>query len=228
MDVDEPWAGQMMQAIAGMEDEEREGLTGSFAMIRLTDHAVVISLRQVAERGIMTRKLRAAALTDTLTELPNRRYAMKRLKQEWESARRTGRPLSVVMCDIDKFKSVNDTFGHDAGDRVVQTIAELMKNTSPKQSIAGRLGGEEFALFLTHTEVDSMEQVAEALRQAVENTSFKSADGDDFNVTVSVGAALTSEAETAEGLLKAADLRLYAAKHRGRNQVVTPNDPLVK
>ena len=98
-------------------------------------------LRQVAELGIMTRRLRAAALTDQLTDLPNRRYAMKRLKQEWEAARRTGRPLSVIMCDVDHFKRVNDEHGHGTGDAVLREVARVLRSAAPPTCSAVSGGG---------------------------------------------------------------------------------------
>lgn len=100
-----------------------------------------VRLRQVAELGIMTRKLRAAAMTDPLTELPNRRYAMNRLKQEWNSSKRTGRPLSVVVVDIDHFKGVNDQHGHDVGDLVLREVATVLRTHTRSGDVLCRVGG---------------------------------------------------------------------------------------
>lgn len=176
-------------------------------------------LRQVAELGIMTRKLRAAALTDTLTELPNRRYAMKRLKQEWETARRTGRPLSVVICDIDNFKRVNDDFGHDVGDIVLREVAHTLQGHGRASDVLCRLGGEEFLVINVATDVDTSEKAAERLRAAIARHTIRKG-GFDRAVTLSLGVAqMTAEMESIDDLIKASDEALYAAKEGGRNTV---------
>lgn len=96
--------------------------------------------RQIAHLAIMTRKLRQAALTDVLTNLPNRRYGMNRLQEEWENALRTDHPLSVAMMDIDYFKRVNDDFGHDAGDAVLKECAEVLRHNMRRGDVLARLG----------------------------------------------------------------------------------------
>ena len=176
-------------------------------------------LRQVAELGIMTRKLRAAALTDTLTELPNRRYAMKRLKQEWETARRSGRPLSVVLCDIDHFKRVNDDFGHDVGDIVLREVAHTLQAHGRASDVLCRLGGEEFLVINVATDVDTSEKAAERLRAAIARHTIRKG-GFDRAVTLSLGVAqMSAEMESIDDLIKASDEALYAAKETGRNKV---------
>lgn len=177
-------------------------------------------LRQVAELGVMTRKLRAAALTDTLTELPNRRYAMKRLKQEWESAQRTGRALSVVMCDIDHFKRVNDEHGHDAGDAVLRETGMTLQSQLRASDVLCRLGGEEFLVIAVGADADTGVQVADRLRKAVERHRIRYQTFDRA-VTVSLGVAQAGEGMRGiDDLIKAADEALYAAKAGGRNRVV--------
>ncbi|MEL6905236.1 MAG: diguanylate cyclase, partial [Planctomycetota bacterium] len=176
-------------------------------------------LRQVAELGIMTRKLRAAALTDTLTELPNRRYAMKRLKQEWEAAQRTGRALSVVMCDIDKFKSVNDTYGHDTGDIVLREVAHTLQAHGRASDVLCRLGGEEFIVINVATDVETSEKAAERLRSAVHRHVIRHG-AFQRSVTLSLGVAqMTDDMESIDDLIKASDEALYDAKESGRNRV---------
>ena len=176
-------------------------------------------LRQVAELGIMTRKLRAAALTDTLTELPNRRYAMKRLKQEWETARRTGRPLSVIICDIDRFKSVNDVYGHDVGDIVLREVAHTLQAHGRASDVLCRLGGEEFLVINVATDVDTSEKAAERLRIAIEQHVIRHS-GFDRAVTLSLGVAqMAPEMGSVDDLIKASDEALYVAKESGRNKV---------
>lgn len=176
-------------------------------------------LRQVAELGIMTRRLRAAALTDTLTELPNRRYAMKRLKQEWETARRTNRPLSVILCDIDRFKLVNDDYGHDTGDVVLRDVAHTLLAHGRASDVLCRLGGEEFLVINVATDVETSEKAAERLRAAVGRHRIQHGD---FNraVTLSLGVAqMTAEMGSIDDLIKASDEALYVAKESGRDRV---------
>jgi len=176
-------------------------------------------VRQVAELGMLTRKLRTASLTDALTDLPNRRYCMKRLDSEWASTQRTGRPLSVVMLDIDRFKAVNDDHGHDIGDMVLREAARVLDEAIRSSDEVCRVGGEEFLIIAKNTGVEECEVVAERVRTAmeaniIEQTGFARA------VTISLGVA-TSEAgyEGVHELLKAADEALFFAKNSGRNQV---------
>ncbi|MEZ6015139.1 MAG: diguanylate cyclase [Planctomycetota bacterium] len=176
-------------------------------------------MRQVAELGRLTRKLRAASLTDSLTELPNRRYAMKRLESEWAASQRSGRGVSVVMIDIDHFKSVNDTYGHDMGDFVLKETAAVLKGALREEDEVCRLGGEEFLVICRNTSTDDCCRVAARIRKAVEEHQIQQPAFDRGHVTISLGFAgsdlkFSSIAE----MLKAADEAVYAAKNGGRNQ----------
>jgi diguanylate cyclase (GGDEF)-like protein len=178
-------------------------------------------MRQVAELGVLTRKLRATSLTDALTELPNRRYAMKRMGSEWASTKRTGRPLSVVMLDIDHFKAVNDTYGHDVGDAVLRDTAQTIRAATRATDEVCRIGGEEFLIICKHTTESDCSVAVERIRSAVEShiveePSFMT------NVTVSMGyAAFTDGMTSFNDLLKAADEAVYVAKANGRNRAVS-------
>ena len=175
---------------------------------------------QVAKLAVQKRKLRAAAMTDALTEMPNRRYAMRRLEMEWSNAQRGGMSLSVIMLDIDKFKSINDNFGHAVGDVVLQETSRQIARTLRKGDTCARIGGEEFLVLCPNTDGEGAYQVAERIRQAIEGNriSFGEFDG---NVTASLGvASLAEEIETIDGLLRVADEAVYEAKSQGRNQVV--------
>ncbi len=176
-------------------------------------------MRQVAELGLMTRKLRSAALTDVLTELPNRRYAMKRLETDWDTATRTGSPLSVIMIDIDHFKRVNDTHGHDIGDIVLKETARVLRSTTRQGEETSRLGGEEFFVVCPSSTESQAAVCAERLRSAVERNLIKSG-GFDGNVTISMGVAQrTPEMANFDTLIKASDEAVYASKAAGRNRV---------
>ena len=177
-------------------------------------------VRQIAELGRLTRKLRAASLTDALTELPNRRYALKRLETDWATAQRSGRPLSVIMLDIDHFKSVNDTYGHDMGDLVLKETARALKSALREEDEVCRLGGEEFLVICRNTSTEDGCRVAGRLRAAVESNRIPHTVFERGHVTMSLGVA-SSEVSfgSIEDLLKAADEAVYAAKRGGRNQV---------
>jgi len=176
---------------------------------------------QVAEMGLITRKLHAAAHTDVLTELPNRRYAMKRLEQEWADAVRLERPLAVLVVDIDHFKAINDRHGHDVGDDVLRSTASMLRARTRRADIVCRLGGEEFLVINVNSDVHGAAMCAERLRSAVEANTVKSRDFEG-RVTISIGLSTRGEStSTVHQLLKAADEAVYAAKAAGRNTVRT-------
>ena len=176
-------------------------------------------MRQVAELGVLTRKLRAASLTDALTELPNRRYCMQRLYSEWASIQRTERPLSVVMLDIDRFKAVNDDHGHDIGDLVLKEAARVLNEAVRSSDEVCRVGGEEFLIIAKNTDLEECEVVAERVRSAIEANIIEHP-GFDRAVTVSLGVATSNFGyDGVRDLLKAADEALFFAKDCGRNQV---------
>jgi diguanylate cyclase (GGDEF)-like protein len=159
------------------------------------------------------------AMKDTLTGIYNRRHFMARLDSEWKRFRRYERPLSVLIVDIDHFKSINDRFGHDVGDQVIVAVARLCETQTRDSDVAARIGGEEFAVILPETNLDDARAAAERLRAAVAAEPFATRIGP-LNVTVSLGAAL-AEANVAgvAELMKRADEALYAAKHAGRDCV---------
>jgi two-component system cell cycle response regulator len=173
--------------------------------------------RQLARMAVLNRKLKTAAMTDILTRLPNRRYAMGRLDQEVATALRSSQPLCAILIDIDHFKSVNDRYGHDVGDRVLQETAEVLKGSIRRGDIAARLGGEEFLVICPGSDMAGAIQVAQRIRDAVSQHPFVDLAG---NLTVSLGVAeLSGGCTTVDTLLKHADRRVYLAKARGRDQV---------
>ena len=176
-------------------------------------------MRQVAELGLLTRKLRTAALTDVLTELPNRRYIRKRLEQEWDAVVRTGKPLSVILIDIDHFKKVNDGYGHDIGDVVLKETAGMLRATTRQGEDPARLGGEEFLVICSNTNANQAAACAERLRAAVAKNTIRTGSFES-QVTISLGVAeRTDDMANIDVLIKAADEAVYAAKEAGRNQV---------
>ena len=168
--------------------------------------------------------LQYAAL-DALTNLNNRRQFETRLGQEISITKRQGKPLCAMMIDIDFFKSVNDTYGHAAGDEVLRTVAGIIKQALRESDIPARYGGEEFAVLLPFTHLDEAKIVGERLRKSVETTPItinqETEDEKQINVTISMGLAEFNTQESGEALFERADKALYEAKTNGRNQVRT-------
>jgi len=162
------------------------------------------------------------AVTDALTGLHNRRYLENHLKTLFNRAQVRGRPLTICITDIDRFKTVNDTYGHDAGDEVLREFAARIRSTVRGADLACRFGGEEFVVVMPDTNADTAALVAERLRSAVESKPFSLREaGASLSVTASLGiATITLEVDTPEQLLKQADRALYQAKSDGRNRVV--------
>lgn len=163
--------------------------------------------------------LSVEANTDPLTGLSNRRSFIRRLDREVERAKRFDRPLTVAMLDLDHFKSINDTYGHDVGDTVLVSVANLLVADFRTIDLVGRLGGEEFALILPETDQEGAFMACERMRKRIEAQVFLGGEGT-FHVTPSVGLASLS-AHNSEGceILKRADEILYEAKNSGRNRV---------
>jgi len=175
--------------------------------------------RYSAELAVANRRLEQMANTDLLTSLPNRRYALNRLEQEWASAIRFNRPLSVMMLDLDFFKAINDTLGHDAGDRVLAHAAKILREAVRASDIACRMGGEEFLVIASNTDGAAALRLAERIRAAIELRQPE-AMSLPRALTVSIGVAGTTGAHRGwKELIKLADQVLYAVKQAGRNGV---------
>jgi len=161
------------------------------------------------------------ALTDGLTGLYNRHYLNTHLANMVKQAQQNGKNLAVMIMDMDHFKQVNDTHGHDAGDLVLKQLAELIIVTSRSTDLAARFGGEEFIILMPETDPQAAIGAANRMREIVEHTPFRiGADGTTINKTVSIGvSSLHPDSDSVDGLLKRADEALYQAKHAGRNQV---------
>lgn len=161
------------------------------------------------------------AVTDALTGLYNRRYLETHLTHLIEHAVNRGKPLSILTLDVDYFKSVNDTHGHDAGDRVLQEIAGRIRANIRNIDLACRTGGEEFVIVLPATDIQTAERVGERIRKSVAMKPFNAGPDCALSITASVGiSALSGIDEAVEDLLKRADQALYRAKREGRNRVI--------
>ena len=160
------------------------------------------------------------SITDPLTGLHNRRYMERHLKTLIADAVSSGRTLSILVADIDHFKRVNDTYGHDVGDVVLKEFSDRFRRYTRGLDLACRLGGEEFLIIMPDTDKVAAAQIGERVRECVAGAPFRIADGSEITVTASVGlATLEAVQDTPESLFKRADSALYAAKRRGRNQV---------
>ncbi len=164
------------------------------------------------------RQMVQVALRDGLTGAYNRRFLDERLLSEMAFAQRHGMPLGLLMLDLDHFKQVNDTFGHQAGDAVLQRLRSLLEEQVRTEDVVARYGGEEFAVLCRETDEGSAAVVAERLCRAVERGGFRY-DGQPIEVTVSIGIAISLDVNVdgPESLVRQADLALYSAKQAGRN-----------
>jgi len=161
------------------------------------------------------------ATTDGLTGLLNHRTFQLRMDEALAAARRYGRKCSLILTDIDHFKSVNDTWGHPTGDLVLKGVAKILKDKARDTDIVARYGGEEFAIVMPETDQKGAQAIAERIREAVSGETFQTEMGP-LKVTLSLGiATFADDAKDKHGLVELADQCLYFAKRNGRNQVVT-------
>lgn len=156
---------------------------------------------------------------DSLTQLLNRRYLNTILIREIQFSRKNRSPLSLLAIDADFFKEINDRYGHAAGDLALQFMAEVLLESSKGSDYAFRVGGEEFLLLLVDSDWNRAQMIAETIRHRVEDTPIRSAEGESFKFTVSIGAVQYDGHPDYQRFLDAADAALYSAKNAGRNQV---------
>jgi diguanylate cyclase (GGDEF)-like protein len=181
--------------------------------------------RCMSELGVANRKLQQAALTDPLTGIHNRRYAMERLDQEWAASARSGDPLSCLVIDIDFFKRVNDSYGHDVGDLVLKETAATLRASLRLSDVICRIGGEEFVVFGPAMDLETARLCGERLRAQAQSSTIE-APCATIRVTLSIGVAERSASmDGPADLLKAADQAVYVAKQEGRNRVCLAASP---
>jgi diguanylate cyclase (GGDEF)-like protein len=165
------------------------------------------------------RRVASQATTDSLTGLANRWTFDEELALEWRRAERVGDPLALILLDLDNFKSINDTRGHQAGDEVLRKVGAVLTASVRQVDLAARYGGEEFAVIVPETDLDGAIDLAERLRKALESEVIELENGTRLSVTASFGAAVKGDLPGGEKLVAAADERLYEAKRAGKNQV---------
>jgi two-component system cell cycle response regulator len=173
----------------------------------------------------MVAKLEQMATTDGLTGLLNKRAMLDAAAQKIAASARFGRKLSVLVADIDFFKKVNDTYGHDVGDVVIKGLGDVLRRQKRTTDVVARFGGEEFIVLCEQTDERGAQLLAERIREELEKTTFHSEQGP-LNVTCSIGVATFPEGgDSWETLFKAADEALYVSKRSGRNRVTSYTKP---
>jgi len=187
---------------------------------RILEDANAALHEQISKIHDLQEKLREQANRDSLTGLFNRRYLEGTLEREMARCKREGTPITMLLLDIDHFKLINDTYGHQAGDEVLRVFGRLLQESARTEDIVCRYGGEEFLLVLPKMPLDIARERGEQLLKLFDGTTISFGDLR-IHVTTSIGiAGAPLHSESAEGLIRCADEALYLAKHRGRNQVV--------
>ncbi|WP_306117761.1 MULTISPECIES: GGDEF domain-containing protein [unclassified Roseitalea] len=179
--------------------------------------------RDAHERGRLARESRSymeAALTDPLTGLQNRRYFDDALGEFMREFGSIDRPLAMLILDIDHFKQVNDTYGHDGGDMVLRAVSLCLLQHTRYHDVLARIGGEEFAVILPNTDAPALQRIAERIRAAIADLPVVLKETR-VPITASFGIAVWDGGENAQALIKRADENLYAAKSGGRNRVAS-------
>ena len=198
--------------------------TGVFVLLALAASTLLGRLFEVSNRRAYALELELLhdARTDSLTGLDNRRAMLERGRVELKRASRSGVPVSVILCDLDHFKNINDKYGHEAGDAALVRSAMVLRRALRESDAIGRWGGEEFMAILPGTDAPGAAEVAERMRLAIAVTAF---DGLSEGTTISIGVASSEQFEDPgmewDLLIKEADQRLYRAKREGRNRVVS-------
>ena len=207
----------MQQIERGAHDILSEPFTPAELLARA--HAATRTKELTVELLRRDERVEELIFIDELSGLHNRRYVLNQLQTSLASARRHEHALSVVLMDIDRFKTINDTLGHNVGDEVIREVGRRLRERLRGEDIAGRLGCDEFLVILPETEHGGARRVAEALRQAVIRTKMETSRGPQ-RITLSLGCATWDGGQGATDLLEAADQALYAAKSAGRDRVV--------
>ena len=208
-----------------------ESLLRSTREMRETNKALeerlMLSKNEISNLQQSLEAIRAESLTDPLTGLGNRKYFDRMIATAVQDALATGEPLSLLMFDIDHFKSFNDSYGHLTGDQVLRLVGLSLKQTIKGQDITARYGGEEFAVVLPNTALRQALTVADHIRRAVMAKELKKKSTGEIlgRVTISIGVSMLKPGDDPDALIERADACLYAAKRNGRNRMICEVDP---
>lgn len=225
------------EAVASVYESSLQTMQGALIDVEIsvglaTYHGVTVTVavvrdiraRKNAERELQraNQELLRLSTTDALTGLYNRRYLMDTMNAEFSRARRYWTPMAIMMIDVDHFKQVNDRYGHQVGDQVLEHLGRILRDRTRQSDIAARYGGEELTVLLPQTALEQAMTVAETLRQLIDEHPFVNDNGRQVHVTISIGVACFPDlrVDDAERLLQYADAALYLAKELGRNRVV--------
>jgi diguanylate cyclase (GGDEF)-like protein len=215
------------QKIRGLERGASDYVTKPFDAGELIARVrVQLKIKQLQDDlKEQNRRLEELSNTDPLTQLANRRFLMQTLIKEFQRSERAGHPLTLVMADIDHFKKINDTYGHQQGDAVLKAVSGAIRNHLRDYDLAARFGGEEFALVLPETSLAEAAPVAERIREMVAGMNLGGTLSE-LKMTISLGVSTAPHKEVAgvDDLIRVADDALYAAKSAGRNRVVVATD----
>jgi diguanylate cyclase (GGDEF)-like protein len=213
---EELWRVKLLQAELARDKDDLKALNDRLneANRKLEDKVT----KRTEELEQSYEKLKVASQTDPLTNLLNRRTCEEKFKYEINRYQRTKVPFSIILCDIDHFKNINDNYGHNTGDHVLVEVANILRENSRKTDINFRWGGEEFLILLPDTELEGGIIVGEKIREKIEAFEFE-CDGEELCATISLGVAEYEEEQLMEDCLKVADDRLYEAKNAGRNRL---------
>lgn len=176
----------------------------------------IVGYRLIENRERLNDEIKRLSEEDYLTKLSNRRKIHEVIENEIMRSKRYNSTFAVILLDIDNFKTTNDSFGHNAGDKVLVQISEIILKTIRESDIASRWGGEEFLIFCPHTNVDGAFSLAEKLRSNIEKSEFEDAG----YKTASLGVTHVEHGDTVQNMIHRADEALYSAKHSGKNMVV--------
>ena len=225
-----------MSVVAGagqpFAEPERRVIEQIFDVLRVVDESearyaeleqrMLALQREALDLTVKNRMLSEVSSRDSLTGLYNRRFVLEKIDSELNRALRHGSPMSLLLLDLDHFKRINDTWGHSAGDQVLQGIGRLLRDSCRVYDVPGRYGGEEFCVVLPETKSGNTTAVAERIRQRLAASELPCGAGS-ITVTASIGIAGTDSADAGvlnpAELIERADRALYAAKNRGRNRV---------
>jgi len=191
----------------------------SALIVTLVTHIVLTDYKRLSKELLVEQqKLEHLSSTDPLTQLWNRRYIEHQLNKEFSNFQRKGNLFCIVMIDVDLFKSVNDTFGHDIGDKILVYVAQVLKSSLRISDSISRYGGEEFLIILPDTSIDEAVNLAERMRLSINQEQLEILGGGKVSISGGV-ATIQKGAKTAEELVKTADSMLYKAKSQGRNKI---------
>lgn len=217
--------GEVREAGVYLHHKDGHRVSVAVRTVPIYDNGEIIGAVEVfvdddrqAEMHKTINELKEYALHDQLTELPNRRYADSFLQNRFKEFKELKISFAVAVMDIDNFKSVNDTYGHDVGDKVLRMVGKTLVSAFRKTDMVGRWGGEEFVVILPGISNDNLPGVLEKARALVERSSLRR-EGAALSVTVSIGATLAEKNDDLESILKRADRALYLSKEAGRNRI---------